>query len=231
MAKKEENEVKRVSLFDKEVLLMSVFLTTGLYGGYRFYNRFLKRITKPSEIQSKYFRKRTLTGRVVTVGDGDNFHFYHTPGGIFTGWNWLRSAPKANSKGANKGTLHIRLCGVDAPERSHFGKPAQPYADEALDWLRSYILGSKVKVKLLSPDQYGRIVGKVLKPTLFGKKNVSLEMIKNGCGVVYEGKSHAEFDGDEELFKYHEIRAKKNKVGLWKKGLKQTPGQYKKQYR
>lgn len=40
------------------------------------------------------FRKRSIFGQVTRVGDGDNFHLYHTPGGRLTGWGWLRKVPE-----------------------------------------------------------------------------------------------------------------------------------------
>lgn len=217
---------------DTRVILVSTILTSSIFGGYRFYSKFLRPIHKVTDIPSSYFYRKSLLGKVTSVGDGDNFHFFHTPGGILGGWHWLRFPPKTNQKNIRTKTLHVRLCGVDAPERSHFGKPAQPYSDEALEWLRSYILGRRVRVKPLSIDQYGRVVGRATIWTLFGRKNVSLEMVKNGVGIVYEGKASAEFDGAEMVFREHERRAKKSKKGLWasKKKL-QTPGEFKKLHR
>lgn len=217
---------------DSRVIIMSTILTSSVFGGYKFYTRFLRPIQKATDIPTGHFYKRRLLGKVTSVGDGDNFHFFHTPGGIIGGWNWLRFPPKTNQRNLKNKTLHIRLCGVDAPERAHFGKPAQPYSDEALGWLRSFILGRRIRVKPLSIDQYGRVVGKATIWTLFGRKNVSLEMIKNGVGIVYEGKASAEFDGDEMIFREEEKKAKKSRKGLWASGKKlQTPGEFKKQHR
>lgn len=55
-------------------------------------------------------------------------------------------------------TIHIRIAGVDAPENAHFGQPAQPHAKESLEWLRSTIIGKKMRCQLLAKDQYNRIV-------------------------------------------------------------------------
>jgi hypothetical protein len=30
-----------------------------------------------------------LFGTVTRVGDADNFHLFHTPGGRLAGWGWL----------------------------------------------------------------------------------------------------------------------------------------------
>jgi hypothetical protein len=56
-------------------------------------------------------------------------------------------------------TLHIRISGVDAPECAHFGNPAQPHSAESLEWLKSTLMGKRMRVQLLRKDQYNRIVG------------------------------------------------------------------------
>lgn len=55
-------------------------------------------------------------------------------------------------------TIHIRIAGVDAPEAAHFGRPAQPYAPEALAWLKNAIEGKTLYCQLIHRDQYSRIV-------------------------------------------------------------------------
>lgn len=50
------------------------------------------------------------------------------------------------------------LSGVDAPEAAHFGKEAQPYATEALQWLKREVEGKRLWVQLIRRDQYGRMV-------------------------------------------------------------------------
>ncbi|ODQ78370.1 hypothetical protein BABINDRAFT_162607, partial [Babjeviella inositovora NRRL Y-12698] len=89
---------------------------------------------------------------VIFVGDGDNFRFYHTPDGFLTGWGWLCVMPPINKRGYGKETLNVRLCGVDAPERAHWGNPAQPFSEEVLIWLRSYLVGRRMRIKPLSID-------------------------------------------------------------------------------
>ncbi|GME70064.1 hypothetical protein B5S28_g3367 [[Candida] boidinii] len=222
-----------VSLFHPLVLLYSAGTTLAILGGYRFYINNLRRISTSADIPSHLFRKKFLHGKVTSVGDGDNFHFYHLPGGVMAGWGWLRSLPEINNfKKLKNKTIHVRLCGVDAPERAHFGRPSQPFSDEALFWLRNYILGRRVFFKPLHIDQYNRVVGKVKVLKWTGFKDVSEEMIRNGIGIVYEGKTGAEFDGREANYRLLEKQAKKKKKGLWNvSGKIVTPGEYKAQYR
>ena len=43
-------------------------------------------------------------------------------------------------------------------QASHFGREAQEFSAEALQWLRGAVLGKQVWCQLLHRDQYGRIV-------------------------------------------------------------------------
>lgn len=115
--------------------------------------------------------------------------------------------------------ISIRLAGVDAPEGAHFGKPAQPYSAEALEFLRSYILGKRVRAFVYRRDQYERAVATVFvrKPPFFLRKDVSMELLKRGLAVVYDAKRGAEFGGPlmEDKYRTMEYLAKKKKLGIW----------------
>lgn len=99
---------------------------------------------------------------------------------------------------------------------AHFGKPAQPYSKDALDFLTDYVLGRRVRVRLWRKDQYGRVVGTAhVRKGLF-RRDVSLAMLKAGMATVYEAKFGSEFGGQEQVYREAEEKAKKNRVGLWK---------------
>jgi endonuclease YncB( thermonuclease family) len=51
-------------------------------------------------------------------------------------------------------TLHIRIAGIDAPECAHFGNPAQPFSKEALEWLKEYVNGRTVTIRMFDLDRY-----------------------------------------------------------------------------
>jgi len=171
-----------------------------------------------------------MFGTATSVGDGDNFRFYHTPGGRLLGWGWMpgRKVPLRPKAGQ---TIPIRLAGIDAPESSHFGKPAQPYSSEAVAWLRNYVLNGRVRVKLHRRDQYDRVVATVWMRQGFlkyRKTNVGLEMVKAGLAGVYEAKTGTEFGGLEEKYRAAEVEARYKKKGMWalKKGY-ESPRAYK----
>ncbi|KAH3667420.1 hypothetical protein OGAPHI_003069 [Ogataea philodendri] len=225
------NSMSDVSLTHPLVLLYGFGTASVVITGYAFYSRNLKRINLATDIPNYWFRRRYMFGKVTSVGDGDNFHFFHMPGGRLAGWGWLRQVPEINTfRKLKNRTVSVRLCGVDAPERAHFGKPAQPFSEDALQWLRDYILGRTLYVKPLSLDQYHRVVSKVMVLKWNGFRDVSEEMIKHGIGTVYEAKHGTEFDGKEPLYRAWEKYAKREKLGLWKDKNKKgfvSPRQYK----
>lgn len=220
---------------DPSVLIPTLVLTTALLTGASLSRRYLVRIPNASHIPSSSFRKRSVFGRVTSVGDADNFRLYHTPGGRLAGWGWLRRIPTAASgktKVKSDETIHVRIAGVDAPELAHFGQPAQPYGEEALAFLKSMVHGRRVRVWLWRPDQYGRVVGTVYVRRWLGlwKTDVGQSMLKAGMATIYEAKTGAEFGGKEETYRRNEAAARSSGKGLWslagKKGF-ESPRQFK----
>lgn len=147
------------------------------------------------------------------------------------GWGWLRKVPQTNREAKGQ-TLHVRICGIDAPEGSHFGKPSQKYYKEALAWLREFVLGKRVRILPLARDQYGRTVAEAKIWTWTGRKNVGLEMVRHGWAVVYEAKTGAEFNGKEDQYRALEADAKRKRLGIFRRGAKhlETPAEYKRRY-
>lgn len=206
-------------------IIPSTILTLTTLALIRLYRRHLRRVPQAQYITPSYFHKRSLYGYVSSVGDGDNFRFYHTPGGRLTGWGWLPGRriqdwkrPEFKDK-----TIHIRIAGVDAPEISHFGKPAQPYGSEALSFLTSLTLGRYVRAQIYRRDQYERVVASV-SVWKWGvwKKDVGLEMLKNGMATVYEAKFGSEFGNKEEIYRRAQEKAQSKGVGMWQG--KKEPG-------
>lgn len=220
----------KVSILHPQVVLLSVGLTTSALAARRFYTRYVRRIRTYLNLTPRLLDGRCkLYGKVTRVGDGDNFRFFHTPGGPLMGWGWLRHVPEKRLALKDE-TLMIRLCGVDAPEGAHFGKPAQPMADDALRWLQLYVLHRLVTITPYSIDQYKRVVARAQVWKLTGYRDVSAEMLRRGLGVVYEAKHGAEFGELESWYRRLERRARRKRRGLWALGKRLvTPGEYKKQ--
>jgi len=159
------------------------------------YKSSFRRIQNSEWVSAKDLEnQRFIRGKVTSVGDADNFRLFHTPG---FGWRYpfkFRHAP-SSPKDLKDQTIHIRLSGVDAPEAAHFGREAQPYSAEALQWLKDCVLGRIVWCQLISRDQYGRTVAVVYKSPLrilpsflfLSTRCISMEMLKAGYAIVYEG--------------------------------------------
>ncbi|PUU78135.1 hypothetical protein B9Z19DRAFT_984283 [Tuber borchii] len=218
-------------LLSPEVLFPTGILTSGTLAAIYFYSHYVRRIPMTSEIYPSFFRRRSLFGTVTSVGDGDNFRLFHTPGGRLMGWGWMpgRKVPTAK-KDLRDVTLSIRIAGVDAPECAHFGKTAQPGSAEALAWLRSYILNRRVRAYIYRRDQYERVVASVkVREGLF-RRDVGLEMLKAGMAMIYESRMGAEFGSLERKYREAEALAKRQRIGIWALSNKRfiSPGDYKK---
>lgn len=207
-------------------------LTSASLGLIWFYKTWMRRIPQAANVKPGYFRHRSIYGRVTSVGDADGLRIYHTPGGKLLGWGWLRSIP-SKPKDLKDNTISIRLAGVDAPELAHFGRPAQPFGEEAQTWLKSYVLNKNVRAYVHRRDQYERIVATVYIWKWFLNRDVGMQMLKRGLAVVYEGKTGAEFGGSEEKYHRTESLAKLLKKGLWSgsAATMESPGTYKARYR
>jgi hypothetical protein len=70
-------------------LIPTLILTTAILSAARFHRSYLRRFPDAQSIDAAYFRRRSIYGKVTSVGDGDNFRIFHTPGGRLAGWEWL----------------------------------------------------------------------------------------------------------------------------------------------
>ncbi|KAI5824362.1 staphylococcal nuclease [Schizophyllum commune Tattone D] len=208
-----------------------------LAASYFVHKRYFRRIPNAEWVSPNHLaRKRWIKGRVTSVGDNDNFRFYHTPG---IGWRWplkFRRVPTL-TKELKDQTIHVRIAGIDAPENAHFGRPAQPYAQEALAYLRARILGKTVFCQLIRRDQYGRVVSHVrlaprfLPATLFRGPNLAEDMLRKGWATTYEQHGAEYGEGGVERYKQVEQEAKDARRGIWAKGVRgETPAEYKRRY-
>lgn len=204
-----------------QTIIFSALTSAATLALFTLYKNHLRRIPGADYLKPSFFRRRSLYGYVTSVGDGDNFRLFHTPGGRLLGWGWLRQIGQKNKNGKKRiggteGTLHVRIAGVDAPECAHFGRPEQPYSKEALEWLRDFLHNRHVRVYPYRRDQYDRIVCTVVRRRwLVWKQDVGLTMLKRGLATVYEAKFGSEFGGSEEQYREAEAKAKSKGVGMW----------------
>ncbi|KAK9459042.1 micrococcal nuclease [Lipomyces oligophaga] len=224
---------KNYSIFSLRTFVESCAVTTVMLGSVYLYSRYLKRFPTAMDIPRRFIEfNRPIRGRIVYVGDGDNFRLFHTPGGMFAGWNWLRRVPyeqkSSKTQKLSSNTISVRLCGVDAPEAGHFGNPAQEYSAEARQWLTNYVVGRRATIKVFSIDQYHRAVAKATIWTWTGPKDVSAELLRAGFAIVYEGHLNTFFGSSRAAYETIEASARRRKVGMWESGkILETPGMYK----
>ena len=85
---------------EPQTIAAAVVLTTVILTSRRFYKNYFKRVPEATKIKEAWLNKRSIFGRVTSVGDGDNFRLYHTPGGRLVGWGWLpgRRVPRERSE-------------------------------------------------------------------------------------------------------------------------------------
>jgi len=190
-------KLQSLPIYAPEILIPTLLLTTALLTINTIYRHRLRRIPTVSQLPPSHITThQSLFGTAVSVGDADNFRLFHTPGGRLLGWGLFRSIPTNRKDIAKAGTIHVRLAGVDAPEGAHFGNKAQPYAEEAQMWLTNYVLGKRVRVKLLARDRYERVVCSVKVRKWGIRRDVSLEMAKAGWVEFYQNAG-AEYGGLE----------------------------------
>jgi endonuclease YncB( thermonuclease family) len=99
-----------------------------------------------------------------------------------------------------KTQIKVRLEGIDTPER------AQPFGRKAGQALAKKVFGKVVQVDDLGKDRYGRTLGIVR----LGKRNVNLELVREGWAWWYRKYSPK----NKELASAEEA-ARKAKQGLW----------------
>lgn len=90
-------------------LIPTVVLTGTILAVVHVYRNYLRRIPKVDSIQPGFFRRRSLFGRVTSVGDGDDFRLFHTPGGRLAGWDWMpgRRVPSKREDLKDRTVRHV----------------------------------------------------------------------------------------------------------------------------
>ena len=181
-----------------------------------------------NDIPAEYFKeKREIKAIVVKITDGDTYRVRHV----------TSSHPSAEFTGKlSDNTIAVRIAAVDTPEIAKFGNAGQEFGNAAKDFASKLLLGKRVTVKLLSKDQYGRVVGTVqyrdntiLPNFLCNRKDISEQLLQQGLAVVYR-QGGGQYDGSITRWNDIEEKAIRSKRGLWMNGKKnaELPSDYKK---
>ena len=184
-----------------------------------------RRITSIADIPSAKIGPDSpfLRGRVVSVSDGDTIRLLHVP-------SLFHSSRLQDGKKISEETLQIRLCTIDTPETAKFGKPGQPFGEEAKEHLGSMIQEKMVKIRLLEKDQYGRGVAEVMRPGFFfgfPKKYMDQEMLQAGLAEVYQGSGAVYGHKGKEAYLAMEEKARNKKRGMWSQKNRESAAEFK----
>jgi micrococcal nuclease len=178
-----------------------------------------KRYTDASDIPSYLFGPKapTIRGRVVSVSDGDTIRFLHVP-------TVFHSSRPQEGQRKSELCLPIRLCSIDAPETAKFGKPGQPFGQEAKDYLSKLVDDKMIRIRLLQKDQYGRGVAQVF----CGRKGTDELLLQEGLAEVYLGMGAVYGPLGKDKYLELEEQAKKKKLGIWSQSKRESAAEFKK---
>lgn len=114
--------------------------------------------------------------------------------------------------GLNRG-YSFRLAGIDAPETSHKGRDAQPYANAATEVLRNALETGKQREIIFDPTQltYGRMMAGVV----VDGRNLNYEMVRQGTVAHLPFGKHSNAIVDYAAMKKAEDRAGGAGKGMW----------------
>ena len=120
--------------------------------------------------------------------------------------------------------LKIRLCGIDAPERS------QPLGREATENLRSLVAetDNQVQVVALEKDRYGRTVAEVFIVLKNEEKMLNAEQLMSGNAYLY--KEYVKTCPNRIPLETAEAIAQEKRLGVWG-GNYQKPWDYRRSKR
>ncbi|MFO7750139.1 MAG: thermonuclease family protein [Desulfobacteraceae bacterium] len=109
-------------------------------------------------------------------------------------------------------TLMVRLVGIDAPESGHGKLAGQPYSSESKQLLERLLSGKTVRIKSYGTGGYNRQLAEIF----VNRKNINLEMLKNGMAEVYRGTPPKDLETDP--YRRAQAAAKRAGKGIWSLG-------------
>jgi endonuclease YncB( thermonuclease family) len=110
------------------------------------------------------------------------------------------------------GRIHVRLHGIDAPERD------QPGGLEAREWLRRRLMDQSVQLEPVSQDRYERMVAVVFAQG----RSVNEELLRAGQAWAYR---HYLRRMDRHYCELEE-QARGARLGLWARPMPHAPWQF-----
>lgn len=212
-----------------------LFVTTFLFGFVigRIRHPFWKRYTQVQDIPLHMFQSKsttrtptTLWGSAVSISDGDTIRFLHRP-------TPFHSKHLRNGEKLSQVALPIRICTIDAPEIGKFGKPGQPFSQEAKAYLSQLLHDKTVGIRILKKDQYNRIVAQVFtrrKILPFLHTYMDEQLLQEGLAEIYTGNGAVYGPRGIQIYETLQAQAKKSKKGIWSLKNRQSAAEYKRRH-
>lgn len=180
-----------------------------------------RRITSVHSLSNIGPESQILKGRAVSVSDGDTLRFYHVP-------TWFHSSSIPDGAKMSELAMPVRICSIDTPEVAKFGKPSQPFGDDAKDYLSKHVLNKTIYVQVLQKDQYGRAVATVARPGWFGgRKYMDEIMLKAGLAEVYLGGGAVYGAKGKNYYLELMEMTKGKKKGIWSLKKRESAAEFK----
>ncbi|MGC8732742.1 MAG: thermonuclease family protein [Halothiobacillaceae bacterium] len=137
----------------------------------------------------------TLTGKVVSVSDGDTITVLDS----------------------DNHQHKIRIAGIDAPEKK------QPFGQRSKENLSQLVFGKEVDVQWSKHDRYRRIVGKVIvaepgchSPGCDKLLDAGMSQITTGLAWWYRKYAKEQSLEDARAYEAAEQQAQERRIGLWR---------------
>lgn len=109
---------------------------------------------------------------------------------------------------------HVRLIGINAPERARKDRNAEPFAEQAFDVLRSDLAASGHRLLLRlgaeGEDRYGRLLAHLFLPD---GEHVGARLIRKGVAAVIAIPPNLGF---QDCLRLAERQARDDELGIWR---------------
>ena len=107
-----------------------------------------------------------------------------------------------------------RDAGLGPDSKPRPGRPAEPFGNEALAFMRENVLQQEVEIEAEDCDRNGVVLGPMYIGKGASRRNIGTELVRFGLGsVVHQVVERGAKDGEELVFAEKEAREKKK--GLW----------------
>ncbi|MER2540171.1 MAG: thermonuclease family protein [Azonexus sp.] len=154
----------------------------------------LRFLLVPLWIVAHFAWSDTLSGRVVSVADGDTVTVLDT----------------------DRQQHKIRVSGIDAPEKS------QPFGQRSKQGMSMLVFGKQVEVQWSKRDRYRRIIGKVMVAAPSCRTNrcpktldAGLAQITTGLAWWYQKYEKDQSASDAGRYGFAQQEARAKRAGLW----------------